>query len=106
MSQYPILINDFRSAPKRDGADKVWLGKAQLPGGQAPVDLMIFERDGEMRTISAYCPHQGFELCDEPLDSDGVIWCPLHALAIPVFGKRNRSYLVNEIDGKYYIVED
>ena len=80
MSEFPVEVSDIQAGAK----DGMWLGKALLPGKRYVGNVMIFKHGSEYVLISAYCPHNGYDLSRECLQGDRII-CPLHGWEIAVF---------------------
>ena len=44
-----------------------WKGRLQLSGEHHPIDILIFNIDGEFQVVPALCSHEGYDLTHCPL---------------------------------------
>lgn len=63
--------------------------------------LLMFRHNHELRAISAFCPHQDFDMTGVELDNDGCITCPFHGIRFSVAD----SYLVEQDnEGSHFLI--
>ncbi|AWB68159.1 hypothetical protein C2869_17830 [Saccharobesus litoralis] len=96
---FPIAVTNV----KLNQLDDSWSGMAQLSGQDQAYKVLIFKRDESYRLISAYCPHQGLDLTNVPIENDGNLVCPFHGWRIGVFCQNAMSYVV-ERQGENFVV--
>lgn len=93
---FPITITDLIPS----GFDNRWTGMAQLPKKRFPGKVLIFLTDRQYYLISALCPHQGYDLSDQPLNDKDELICPLHNMTIdvqtPCTKNRKNTYKVHK----------
>ncbi|MGZ8237865.1 MAG: EAL domain-containing protein [Methylobacter sp.] len=59
-----------------------WTGRLRLLGGQRPIDILIFNIQGEFWAFPSLCPHEGYDLTHCPLRNGNILVCPAHSLRI------------------------
>lgn len=55
-----------------------WKGRVQLSAGQQPVDILIFNIQGQFRAVPALCSHEGHDLTHCRLNNENILICPAH----------------------------
>jgi PAS domain S-box-containing protein len=58
--------------------DLRWTGKARFPGSLRGRSIVVFQRDGEVFAIPAFCPHEQANLAEASFVAPYVLQCPLH----------------------------
>ncbi|NTS78102.1 Rieske 2Fe-2S domain-containing protein [Catenovulum sp. SM1970] len=100
-----ILVDKVQATKNPD----VLKGKAILPGTDHETKVLIYlylqGANLDMRLISAYCPHQGYDLTKEQLKNDGNIYCSLHRRPICIYSEHNQAYKVEKRGEDYYICQ-
>jgi len=77
-----------------------WKGRVQLPGEHRPIDILIFNIQGEFRAVPAQCPHEGFDLTHCPLLNENTLVCPAHSLCVDL---KASGFRVKEHDGQFSV---
>lgn len=100
-----IKLVDVKPTQRKD----VLFAMGKLPYASAEKPVVIYSQilaNGaiEYRTISAKCPHQGADISQDELNSDGNIYCSLHRRPIGVFSEYNRAYLTVKRENEFFIV--
>jgi diguanylate cyclase (GGDEF)-like protein/PAS domain S-box-containing protein len=80
-----------------------WAGRLRLPGGHRPIDILIFNIQGEFRAIPALCPHEGYDLTHCPLRNGNILVCPAHSLRIDL---KTSGFRVKEDGGRFLVPLD
>ncbi len=80
-----------------------WVATVQLPSARYPEKFLIFKIGGSYRAVSAYCPHQGYDLSEVDLDEALCLNCPLHQRTICLEGEGSSSYAVKEVDSEFWL---
>lgn len=80
-----------------------WAGSLQLPGRQCPLDVLLFNLDGEYWAVPARCPHQGYDLSACALRNGDTLSCPAHGHRVAV---KTEGYPVTAIDGQFFVSLD
>lgn len=101
-----IAIIDVKPTARED----VLSGMAKLPYASVEKPVVIYcqtlaNGQVEYRAVSAQCPHQGADISQDPLKSDGNVYCSLHRRPICIFSEYNHAYLVEKRADKYFIVK-
>jgi diguanylate cyclase (GGDEF)-like protein/PAS domain S-box-containing protein len=82
-----------------------WKGRLQLSDQHRPMDILIFNIDGEFRVVSARCSHEGHDLTHCALLNGNLLVCPAHSQRIDVnisefrVKERNGQFLVSLNEG-------
>jgi hypothetical protein len=102
-----IPIVDVKPTVRAD----VLSGMAKLPYASVEKPVVIYGQtlangQVEYRTVSAQCPHQGADISQDPLKSDGNVYCSLHRRPICIFSEYNHAYLVEKRAENYVIVKN
>ncbi|WP_159084211.1 Rieske 2Fe-2S domain-containing protein [Saccharobesus litoralis] len=89
----------------------VLVGKAQLPLTDHVGKVVIYKtilQDGsiDLRAVSAYCPHQGYDISKDPLKADGNVYCSLHRRPICIYSEYNQAFAVENSGDEYWIIEN
>ncbi len=89
--------------------DGVWTGHAILPEEDCLSKIVIYavikeDESIDYRAISAYCPHQHYDISKEPLKEDGNIYCSLHRRPICIYSEYNMAYPVTK-NGNDFILK-
>ncbi|MDI1278258.1 EAL domain-containing protein [Methylobacter sp.] len=77
-----------------------WKGRVQLPGEHRPIDILIFNLQGEFQAVPALCPHEGCDLTHCPLLNENILVCPAHSRRIDLKVSELR---VKELDGQFLV---
>ncbi len=80
-----------------------WTGHLQLPGEPRPIDILIFNLQGEFQAIRALCPHEGADLTHCPLLNENSLVCPAHSRRIDL---KVSEFRVKELDGQFLVSLD
>ena len=84
-----------------DSADPPrWKGRLQLPGEHRPIDILIFNIQGEFQAVPALCPHEGYDLTHCPLLNGNILVCPAHSRRIDL---KISEFRVKEHDGQFLV---
>ncbi len=80
-----------------------WEGRLSLPDRDRPIDVLIFNIDGEYWALPALCPHQGYDLAHCPLVDGSRLVCPAHGEKIEL---KTAGVPVIEHDGRFLVYFD
>jgi diguanylate cyclase (GGDEF)-like protein/PAS domain S-box-containing protein len=80
-----------------------WTGHLQLPGEPRPIDILIFNLQGEFQAVRALCPHEGADLTHCPLLNENSLVCPAHSRRIDL---KVSEFRVKELDGQFLVSLD
>lgn len=80
------------------------LGRVQLPKQRHPIEILLYENNGERRAINRFCPHRGADFKGVEPSADFAITCPLHSMRFSLHGKD--SYAIEHTDNGYFLRED
>ncbi len=84
-----------------DSADPPrWKGRLRLPGEPRPIDILIFDIQGEFKAVPALCPHEGYDLAYCPLSNGSSLVCPAHGLCIDL---NMAEFHVKEQEGQFLV---
>ncbi|MGR9014512.1 MAG: EAL domain-containing protein [Gammaproteobacteria bacterium] len=77
-----------------------WKGRLSLPGEHRPIDILIFNIQGEFQAVESLCPHQGFDLTHCPLFNGNILVCPAHRERIDL---NTSKFRVRKQDGQFLV---
>jgi diguanylate cyclase (GGDEF)-like protein/PAS domain S-box-containing protein len=77
-----------------------WKGRLQLPGGHRPLDILIFNIQGEFKAVPAFCPHEGYDLTHCPLSNGNSLVCPAHGRCVDL---KVAEFRVQEYEGQFLV---
>ncbi|MDO9140264.1 MAG: EAL domain-containing protein [Methylobacter sp.] len=77
-----------------------WKGRLQLPGRHRPVDILIFNIQGEFKAVPARCSHEGYDLTHCPLLNENILVCPAHSLRTDL---KLSEFRVREYNGQFLV---
>ena len=77
-----------------------WTGRLQLPGKPNPIDILIFNIEGEFWGVPSLCSHQGYDLKHCPLSSENNLICPAHGQRIE---PKTTGFPVKEYNGQFLV---
>lgn len=75
-----------------------WKGRLQLPGEHRPIDILIFNIQGEFKAVPALCPHEGYDLTHCPLSNVSTLICPAHGRCVDL---KIAEFRIREHDGQF-----
>lgn len=75
-----------------------WKGRLQLPGTHRPIDILIFNIQGEFKAVPAFCPHEGYDLTYCPLSNGNSLVCPAHGRSIDL---NIAEFRIKEYEGQF-----
>jgi len=103
--QSPKLRNAIVESPTLiDTADPPrWTGRIHLPGKLQPIDILVFNIQGEFRALPALCSHEGYDLTHCPLLDGNILVCPAHSLRINL---NTSGFRVTEDGGRFLVLLD
>ncbi len=78
-------------------------GKAQLPTSAEYGKVLIYKQGDDLRVISAFCPHQNYDISKDPVKPDGNVYCSLHKRPICLYSEYNQAFKV-ELRGQDYVI--
>ncbi|TAK64676.1 EAL domain-containing protein [Methylobacter sp.] len=77
-----------------------WKGRLQLPGEHRPIDILIFNIQGEFKAVPALCSHEGYDLTHCPLSNGNSLVCPAHGRCIDL---KIAEFSVQEHEGQFLV---
>ncbi|HEY8035588.1 MAG TPA: EAL domain-containing protein [Methylobacter sp.] len=77
-----------------------WKGRLQLPGEHRPIDVLIFNIQGEFKAVPALCSHEGYDLTYCPLSSGSSLICPAHGRCVDL---NIAEFRVQEREGRFLV---
>lgn len=77
-----------------------WRGKVRLPDRSQPIDILIFNIQGEFRAVRAQCPHEGYDLSHCSQLNNDVLVCPAHGQYIDL---KAGEFPVRQHEGRFLI---
>jgi diguanylate cyclase (GGDEF)-like protein/PAS domain S-box-containing protein len=77
-----------------------WKGRLQLPDGHRPIDILIFNIQGEFKAVPALCSHEGYDLTHCPLSNEISLICPAHGRSIDL---KVAEFRVEEYEGQFLV---
>ncbi|MBL6987884.1 MAG: EAL domain-containing protein, partial [Methylobacter sp.] len=77
-----------------------WKGRLSLPGEHRPIDILIFNIQGEFQAVEALCPHESYDLTHCPLFNGNILVCPAHRERIDLSTSKFR---VRKQDGQFWV---
>ncbi|MGZ8237396.1 MAG: EAL domain-containing protein [Methylobacter sp.] len=80
-----------------------WKGRLQLSGEHHPIDILIFNIDGEFQVAPARCSHEGYDLTHCPLVDGNLLVCPAHSQRIDL---KISDLCVKERDGQFLVSQN
>ncbi|MFI3158133.1 MAG: EAL domain-containing protein [Methylococcaceae bacterium] len=84
-----------------DSADPPrWKGRLQLSAEHRPIDILIFDIQGQFRAIPALCPHEGYDLTHCALVNENILICPAHNQHTDL---KASSFQVQEHNGQFLV---
>ncbi len=98
-AQEQIAIDDVKPTSQNG----ILSGKAHLPTSAEYGKVLIYQQGDDLRVISAYCPHQNYDISKDPIKPDGNVYCSLHKRPICLYSEYNQAFKV-ELRGQKYII--
>ncbi|HEY8218834.1 MAG TPA: EAL domain-containing protein [Methylobacter sp.] len=77
-----------------------WKGRLQLSDEHRPIDILIFNIDGEFQVVPAHCSHEGYDLTHCPLLNGNLLVCPEHSQRIEL---KTSELRVKKYDGQFLV---
>lgn len=77
-----------------------WKGRLQLPDEHRPIDILIFNIQGEFKAVPALCPHESYDLTHCPLSNEISLICPAHGRCIDL---KMAEFHVQEREGQFLV---
>jgi diguanylate cyclase (GGDEF)-like protein/PAS domain S-box-containing protein len=77
-----------------------WKGRLQLPGEHRPIDILIFNIQGEYKAVPAHCSHEGYDLTHCPLSNGSSLICPAHGRCTDL---KTAEFRVREHEGRFLV---
>lgn len=77
-----------------------WKGRLQLPGEHRPIDILIFNIQGEFKAVPALCPHEGYDLAHCSLSDGSSLVCPAHGRCIDL---KIAEFRVQKHEGQFLV---
>lgn len=84
-----------------DSADPPrWKGCLQLSAEHRPIDILIFNIQGQFRAVPALCAHEGYDLTHCALINENTFVCPAHSQHTDL---KASSFQVQERNGQFLV---
>jgi len=77
-----------------------WKGRLQLSNKHRPIEILIFNIDGEFQVVPARCSHEGYDLTHCQLLNGNLLVCPAHSQHIDL---NTSGFRVKEQDGQFLV---
>ena len=78
-----------------------WTGQLQLPGKPHPIDILIFNLDGEFWAVPSLCSHLAYNLTACVLVNGSTLICPAHGERIEL---KRVGFPVHESQGQFVVL--
>jgi diguanylate cyclase (GGDEF)-like protein/PAS domain S-box-containing protein len=88
-----VIFIDLADPPR-------WKGRLQLSAEHRPIDILIFNIEGQFQVVPAHCSHEGYDLTHCPLLNGNVLVCPAHSHCIDL---KISKYRIKERDGQFLV---
>ncbi|MCK9395049.1 MAG: EAL domain-containing protein [Methylobacter sp.] len=77
-----------------------WKGRLQLSGEHHPIDILIFNIQGQFQAVPALCSHEGHDLSHCQLVNENILVCPAHRQQIDL---KTSKFHVQEHNGQFLV---